>query len=142
MAKFESLFINFTLAGLLVLGILFFALTLQQDNNADVLLTNNTILNQAFGELQTDLGGMRDTAQTQKEAFETESPTAGFGSLILFSIVSSGKVFTGMTFGIFNVLIKLPMVLFGVDPIISSVLSTILIVAFILGLWVLYKLGG
>lgn len=142
MAKFEELFINFTLAGLLVLSILFFSLTLQQDNNAEELITDSMLLNESFGKLQGDLGSMRDKAQTQRELFEEEKPTTGFGTLILFSIVSSGKVFTGMTFGIFNVLIKLPMVLFGVDPIISSVLSTILIVVFILGLWILYKLGG
>ena len=142
MAKFESLFVNYALGGLLVLGILFFSLTLQQDNNAEELITDNTLLNESFGNLQDDLGGMRNKAQTQRELFEEEKPTTGFGSLILFSIVSSGKVFTGMTFGIFNILIKLPMILFGANPIISSVLSTILIVVFILGLWVLYKLGG
>lgn len=142
MVKFENLFVNYALAGLLVLSIFFFSITLQIDNNADEILTENTLINDSFGQLQTDLGGMRDSAQTQKELFEEEKPTTGFGSLILFSIVSSGKVFTGMTIGTFNVLIKLPMVLFGVDPIISSVLSTILIMVIILGLWYLYKLGG
>lgn len=142
MGKVESLFINFALAGLLILSILLFTLTLQQDNNATDLLTDNTLMNESIGDLQGDLGGMRDKAQAQRELFEEEKPTSGFGSLILFSIVSSGKVVTGMTFGIFNVLIKLPMILFGVDPIIASVISTILIISFIFGLWVLYKLGG
>ena len=142
MVKFETLFVNYALAGLLILSILFFSLTLQQDNNADEVITENTLLNSSFRELEEDLGGMRDQAQTQREAFEEEKPTTGFGSLIFFSIVSSGKVFTGMTIGTFNVLIKLPMVLFGIDPIVSSILSTILIVVLILGLWYLYKLGG
>ena len=42
----------------------------------------------------------------------------------------------------FNLLIKLPTIVFGLDPVISAVLSTIIIISFILGLWVLYKLGG
>ncbi len=142
MVKFEDLFVNYALAGLLVLSIFFFCITLQLDNNAKEIITDNTLLNESFGELQEDLSGMRSISQTQRELFEEEKPTTGFGTLVLFSIVSSGKVFTGMTIGTFNVLIKLPMVLFGIDPIISSVLSTILVVVIILGLWYLYKLGG
>ncbi len=142
MGKFEELFISFALGTLLIVSLFAFGFTLQTDNNADETLRNNSLLNSSFGQLQDNLGGMRDQSQTQRELFEEETPTAGFGSLILFSIVSSGKVFTGITIGAFNILIKLPMVLFGVDPIVSSVLSTILIVVLLIGAWVLIKLGG
>ena len=142
MAKFEKLFVNYALLGLLILSLLAFGFTLQTDNNASETIKDNTLLNESFGQLQTNLGGMRSKSQTQRELFEEEKPTAGFVSLILFSVVSSGKVFTGMIMGTFNVLIKLPMIVFGIDPIIASVLSTILLVGIILGLWVLYKLGG
>jgi len=142
MAKFEELFVNWALGALIVFSILSFAIIVQEDNNANEKLIDNTLLNGSFTQLQSDLEGMRSQSQSQREAFEEEKPTAGFGSLVLFSVVSSGKVFTGITIGTFNVLIRLPMVLFGVDPIISSVLSTILIVMIILGLWLLYKLGG
>lgn len=142
MVKFEELFIQFALGTLLIVSIFAFGISLQSDNNATETIRNNTLLNSSFGQLQEDLGGMSGQTQTQRELFEEETPTAGFGSLILFSIVSSGKVFTGITIGTFNVLIKLPMVLFGVDPIVSSVLSTILVVMIIFGLWFVYKLGG
>ena len=142
MAKFEGTFVSFALGTLLILSIFAFGMTLQSDNNGTEIIKQNTLLNSSFNQLQSDLGGMRSVAQTQRESFESETPTAGFGSLILFSIVSSGKVFTGVIIGSFNVLIKLPMVFFGIDPIVSSVLLTILIVMFLLGLWSLYKLGG
>lgn len=142
MVKFEELFVNFALGTLLILSIFAFGIQLQADNNAQESIRDNTLLNSSFGQLQQDLGGMRDQAQTQRELFEQETPTTGFGSLILFSVVSSGKVFTGITVGSFNVLVKLPMILFGVDPIVSSVLSAILGVLIILGLWFVYKLGG
>ncbi len=142
MVKFETLFINFALTGLLVVSILAFGFGFQSDNNASETIFNNTLVNDSFSQLMNDLGGMRDQSQTQKELFETEKPTAGFGSLILFSIVSSGKVFTGITIGLFNIFIKLPMVLFGVNQVVASVLSTIMIVVVILGIWVVIKLGG
>lgn len=142
MVKFEELFINFALGTLLIVSIFAFGISLQADNNASESITDNALLNSSFGQLQEDLGGMRDKTQTQRELFEEETPTTGFGSLILFSIVSSGKVFTGVIAGTFNVLIKLPIVLFGVDPIVSAVLSSILGVMIIFGLWFVYKLGG
>ena len=47
-----------------------------------------------------------------------------------------------MIIGTFNTLIKLPMVILGVDPIVSSVIGTMLILTIIIGLWIVYKLGG
>lgn len=143
MAKgFRELFIGFALLGLLFLALFQFAITMQSENNADEQLINNTVINQTYLNLEDTLGGMRDQAQTQRELFETENPTVGFGSLILFSVVSTGKIFTGITVGLFNILIAMPMSILGLDPAVAGVLSTILILSIILGLWVLYKLGG
>ena len=47
-----------------------------------------------------------------------------------------------MIIGTFNTIIKLPVVFLGIDPIIVSILSTMLILTIIIGLWVVYKLGG
>ncbi len=142
MASFEILFKNYALAGLLIFALLAFVIGFQEDNDAPQKLIEDPLLNGSFSDLSDTLSVMRDKSQSQRELFEKEPPTAGFGSLILFSIVSSGKVFTGITIGLFNVLFKLPTIVFGLDPIVSSVLSTILIISVILGLWSLYKLGG
>ncbi len=59
MAKFEKLFVNYALLGLLILSLLAFGFTLQTNNNASETIKDNTLLNESFGQLQTDLGGMR-----------------------------------------------------------------------------------
>lgn len=142
MAKFYDLFINWMLIGLVVVSFLSFGYLYQQDNNVDDEFMDNTLMNETFSSLKTDLGGLRDESQAQKTLFESENPTSGFGTILLFSIVSSGKVFNGMIIGTFNTIIKLPTVVLGVDPIILSVIGTMLILTIIIGLWVVYKLGG
>ncbi len=142
MVKFESLFVSFALAALLVVGLFAFGITLQEDNNADEKIIDIPILNNTYGSLKSDLESNQANSQNQLDIFETEEPKTGYGSLLFFSIVSSGKTFTGVIIGTFNLLIKLPTIVFGVDPVISAVLSTIIIISFILGLWILYKLGG
>ena len=142
MAKFYELFINFMLVGLVVLSLFAFSSFFQSDNNVENQFIENPLINNTYGQLQTDLGGLRDQSQTQKALFESENPTGGFGTILLFSIVSTGKVFNGMIIGVFNTLIKLPVVFLGLDPIIISVISTMLILTIIIGLWIVYKLGG
>lgn len=142
MAKFYDLFINFMLVGLVVLSMFAFAVVFQEDNNVDEQFIENFLMNETYNNLKTDLGNLRDESQAQKTLFESENPTGGFGTILLFSIVSTGKVFNGMMIGTFNTLIKLPVVILGIDPIIVSVLSTMLILSIIIGLWIIYKLGG
>ena len=142
MAKFYELFVNFMLVGLVILSLFAFGSFFQSDNNIENQFMENSLMNDTYGTLRTDLGGLRDQSQAQKTLFESENPTSGFGTILLFSIVSTGKVFNGMIIGTFNTLIKLPIVFLGLDPIIVSIISTMLILTIIIGLWVVYKLGG
>ena len=142
MAKFYDLFINFMLIGLIILSMFAFGIFFQQDNSVEEPFIDNSLMNETYSQLQTDLGGLRDQSQAQKTLFESENPTSGFGTILLFSIVSTGKVFNSMIIGTFNTLIKLPVVILGLDPVIISVLSTMLILTIIIGLWIVYKLGG
>jgi len=142
MAKFYDLFINMMLVGLVVLSIFAFGVFFQEENNVENQFIENSVMNTTYSQLKDDLGGLRDESQKQKTFFERENPTGGFGSILLFSIVSTGKVFNGMIIGVFNTLIKLPVVFLGLDPILVSVISTMLILTIIIGLWIVYKLGG
>lgn len=142
MAKFYDLFVNFMLVGLVILSLFAFGSFFQSDNNIDNQFMENSLMNDTYGSLREDLGGLRDQSQAQKTLFESENPTSGFGTILLFSIVSTGKVFNGMVVGVFNTLIKLPVVFLGLDSVIVSVISTILILTIIIGLWIIYKLGG
>lgn len=142
MVKFYDLFSNFMLIGLVILSIFAFAVFFQQENNVESQFIEDTLMNNTYNSLYENLNSLRDESQTQKTLFESENPTSGFGTILLFSIVSSGKVFNGMIVSIFNTLIKLPVVILGLDPTTVSVLSTWLILTIILGLWAIYKLGG
>lgn len=142
MAQFEKLFMSFMIVGLLIIGSLAFIITIQSDNSVSDKFIDNELINETYSGLSEDLVGLRDQSQAQKTLFESENPTSGFGTILLFSIVSSGKVFNGMIIGIFNTIIKLPVAFLGLDPIIISVLSTLLILGIILGAWAIYKLGG
>jgi len=142
MASFQELFSNFMLIGLVVLSMFAFGVFFQEENNVETPFIENTLMNNTYHSLYTNLNSLRDESQAQKTLFESENPTGGFGTILLFSIVSSGKVFNGMVVGIFNTLIKLPVVILGIDPVIVSVLSTLLILTIIIGLWIVYKLGG
>ncbi len=142
MAKFYDLFMNWMFVGLVVVALLSFGVLYQEDNNANGKFIEDSLMNQTYTSLRTDLGELRDQSQAQKTLFESENPTSGFGTILLFSIVSTGKVFNSMIIGVFNTIIKLPTVVLGLDPIILSVIGTMLILTIIIGLWIVYKLGG
>lgn len=143
-ANFHSFFVKFALMALVFVGIFGWIIGMQADNDLDYdkSIVSEKLINDSYGNLRTDINSYADSAQTQKTLFETETPTTGFGSLILFSIVSSGKVFNGMTIGFFNTMIQLPITYLGVDPSTIGILSIMIILTIIIGLWVLYKLGG
>lgn len=141
-ANFYRLFVNFMLIALVIFGLFVSISTIQQDNNVEDKFTDSEIINNTYGSLEEDLDDLRDQSQGQKTLFESETPTSGFGTILLFSIVSSGKVFNAMTIGVFNTLIRLPVVILGMDPIIVGLLGTLMIITIILGLWAIYKLGG
>jgi len=142
MASFFELFVKFMFIGLISFSLFAFTITTQEENNVDNPIIENSLIESTYSSLSEDLGGLRDKGQAQKTLFESENPTSGFGTILLFSIVSAGKVFNGMVIGIFNTLIKLLIVFLGLDPIIVSVISTLLILTIIVGLWSIYKLGG
>ncbi len=142
MVNFKDTFMNFILLGLFIFALLAFTIQFQEDNNAPNKLIDDPLMNDTFSTLRNDLDSLEGQSQQQKTLFEQENPTSGFGTILLFSIVSSGKVFNSMVIGVFNTLIKLPVVVLGIDSAVVSVIGTILILIVILGLWAVYKLGG
>lgn len=141
MVEFDDLWVKFSLIGLVVASLFSFIVYFEQDNGETDTVLNNSILNRTYQGLQTNLSAFGDETQSQRSVFESETPTDSFGSLIIFSIVSSGKIFTGMLIGVFNLLILLPTAILGLDALTISVLSGILLVTIIFALWRKYKQG-
>lgn len=144
MSQFNTIFLNFMLIGLIAFSVLAFTTTFQAENNVNSTqrFINNPTINATYGDLNTQLSNVRDQSQAQKTLFETEDPKIGTGALLLTSIISSGKVFNGIIIGVYNTLIVLPSVILGLDPIVTGVLSSLLILMIIVSLWILYKSGG
>lgn len=142
MANFSTLWTNLALLGLLVFGLFAIGITLHTSNPTNQSILNSALVNQTYSNLNSSLSDLQSSTQAQKSNFESENPTVGFGSLILFTVVSAGKVFNGLIITIYNVLIKYPSVTLGLSPVIVGVIGAILLVLIVLGLWGVYKLGG
>lgn len=140
--NFFDMFVKFMLGGLILFCLFAFVIGLQSDNEVTQDYSEDSAISYTYNNLSQNLRSFRDTSQDQKTLFESENPTGGFGTILLFSIVSGGKVFNNMIVGVFDAIITLPVKVLQVDPIIIGVLSTILVVAIILSLWAIYKLGG
>ncbi|KKM14617.1 hypothetical protein LCGC14_1704330 [marine sediment metagenome] len=142
MVGFLELFMKYMFVGLVVLSLFSFIVLFQSENTVSDQFADNELINSTFNDLKTNLAGLESQTQTQKDLFEKEDPKTGFGSLILKSIVSSGKTFNSMIVGVLNIILTLPVVFLGLDKIVVSVLMSVLGVIIIFGLWAVYKLGG
>lgn len=138
---FKKLWINYALIGLFVFLMLAFIVQFQIDNSQPETILENPLINKTYQGLQTNLSTFGSASQGQRGTFEAETPTDSFGSLIIFAIVSSGKIFSSMLVGVFNLLIFLPASVLGISPVVVSVFSSILIISIIFLLWRVYKVG-
>lgn len=142
MASFGNIFNNFLFLGLFVLGMFSIVILVQGDNNAAQPLGENALFNISYNQLRGNISEFESSSQTQYARFTDEDPKLGFGSIVLFGIVSAGKTFGTVTFQTFFIILQLPLIILGIDPSIVSVILIWLIISIIIGLWILYKLGG
>ncbi len=140
-SSFQETFVIFALIGLFVYASISFIVVTQRANNVDLTILENEAINRTFTRLETNLSEFRTQTQGQKETFESEIPERGFGSLLIFSIVSIGQKFTGMIVGVYNIFIVLPSAVLGIPKIVMSVLSAILLVTLVLLVWSVYRTG-
>ncbi len=140
--SFRETFITFALIGLFIFASISFIVKTQQDNDVENTILEDEIINRTYSKLETNLSDFESTTQTQKESFEDEIPERGFGSLIIFSIISVGQKFTGLIAIVYNVMIILPASILGIPKVVISVLSSILIVSLVLLIWRVYRVGA
>ena len=140
--KFYDLFFNFMIVGLIIFGMFGFIVSFQSENSVENKFIDDSAINESYGDLISTLDEVGEESEQQKALFDAENPTSGFGTLLLFSVVSTGRVFNSMVIAVFNTIIKLPATFLGLDAAVFSILSALLIASIIIGLWMLYKLGG
>lgn len=142
MAKFYELTVKFIVVGLMLISLFAFATILQADNNVSDPFIQHEVLNESFTDLQNDLGGFGEDSESTLNLFQSEDPTVSSGVLILFSVISAGKIFTSMVSVVLDSIIVLPAAILGVDPIVISTIITLTIITIVIGLWIIYKVGG
>ena len=142
MAKFEDIFGNFVMVGLMILSLFSLIIIVQIDNDAAQPLADSELFNSTYGSLNETIGSLEGTSATQYNLFSKETPTPGFGSIVLFTIVSVSKTFGNMIFAIFILLIKVPLIVLGIDPTIVSMIISFLTISVVIALWIIYKFGG
>ena len=135
----QKIFVTFALLGLLIFGIMNFIVTTQVNNDVDNEITEHSLINETYGDLYNELRSSETESETVMGNFTKRSPTEQFGELSVTSIFSPTTKIKSLTIGLWNILIKLPMVVLGVSPIVASVITTVLIFSLIIGIWLMWK---
>lgn len=139
---FREFFISIGLVGLFLFVMLNFVYNTQNDNNSNDTILNDATLNASFSSLNKNLSDVYTKGKSQKDNFESETPTLGTDSLLFFSIIATGKAFTSGLFGIFNLVLGTMASYLGVPAVVLGVILGLASFTVIILLWSLYKTGG
>jgi len=137
--NFKKLFLNMAIVGLLCFALMSFIITTQVGNNSENLITNNSLINESYGDLYDNLGSTQSNADESDEKFGQVTPTENYGIVSVSSIVSPTTLYKGVIKGTYNILIALPVNILGVPPIVASIISSIIILLIIVGVWAIWK---
>lgn len=141
MADFKGLFGKFIVVMLFILPLMSLIVVLQNDNDSSQKLAQNNVFNETFGDLLTAIDNATEQAGDKYDVFNEEIPTPGFGSILLFGIVSVTKTFSNVVIGFFLSLIRLPVIVLGLPETIYSLVLTWLTIFVVLVVWRVLKLG-
>ena len=142
MGRFEEIFGNFVFLGLMVLALFSVIIIVQNDNDAEQPLADNELIGATYGDLNETISSLEGTSSTQYSIFSKEKPSPTFGSIVLFTIVSFGKTFGNTIFTVFIIIIKIPLIVLGIEQTIASTIVSFLTIMVVIALWIVYKFGG
>ena len=137
--SFKDIFINLMVVGVLFLSIMSWIIITQTENNAENLITNNTLINKSYGDLSSNLASTQSQSDIASGAFTNITPSSTLGFVTVTSIVSPTRIFRGLIVGTYNILIALPAQFLGVPEVIIAVINAILALLLILGIWFIWK---
>lgn len=136
---FKDTVIKLMVIGVLFLSILSWVIVTQTDNDPTFLITNNSLINNSYGELLDNLNSAQSQGDLASENFANETPTSALGFVTVTSIVSPVRIFRSLSVGTYNILIKLPAQFLGIPEAIQAVISAIITLLLILGAWFMWK---
>ena len=136
----KQIYITIGLLGVLLLGILTFIVTTQTENNVAVPITNNSRINEAYSDLNETLYETQLESQEASNVFGNTTPTQRqLGELEVNSIVATTRIAKSIVTGLWDIFIKLPQVILGVSPVVAALISSIITILLIIGVWAIWK---
>lgn len=140
MTDIKSILVNMIVLGILVFAIMNFIIIVQVNNGVDPenRITNNSLINESYGELGTSLD-QQTASESALDSLEDVPPTEYVGDLDVGSTVSATRTARAILVGLWNILIKLPMVILGVSSVVASAITSILLILLAIGIWAVWK---
>lgn len=139
MANFEDYPKNFLLAGLFVICMITFAVTIAHNyGQTDALMKSDQI---DFSKLEQQVNEASERASGWGETFKSDNLFVATGTIVLYSIWSIGKLIFGSVSTFMIVFLDGASSVLGVSPIVTGVAMAILIISLIFALWKVIKAG-
>ncbi|KKK76325.1 hypothetical protein LCGC14_2864800 [marine sediment metagenome] len=142
MGEFNKILGRFFIIALICLALFNLIISAQEENNAENKLIDEEVFNSSFNKLLITVDNSTEKSQEKYDVFISEEPKTGFGSLVLFGIVSVGRTFSNVVFGTLSAIIRLPLIILGIPEQTLNLVIAWLIIVVIVAVWLLYKLGG
>lgn len=140
--SFREILIVTLLIGASIFAFISFAYSTQIQNQANSTILSDPSMNASFGSLTRQLVRVPLTTQGQLNATSTEPVTVGFGSIISFAIVGTGRIFTGTITGIYQIFYNLLVQKFGISEIVMQVFLSIILIIIIFSIWRYVRIGS
>lgn len=142
MAEFNKILGKFFVIALVSVALFNIIVLTQEENNVEGKMIDEEVFNTSFNKLLLTVDDSTEKSQEKYDVFLSEEPKTGFGSLLLFGIVSVGRTFSNIVFGTLSAVISLPMTVMGIPITTLNLIIAWLIIVVIVAVWLLYKLGG
>lgn len=141
MGEFNTILGKFFVLALITMALFNLIISTQEENESQAKMIDEEVFNSSFEKLRLSVDDSTEKSQEKYNVFISEEPKTGFGSLLLFGIVSVGRTFSNVVFGTLSAVISLPLIILGIPISTVNLIIAWLIIVVITALWVLYKLG-
>jgi len=141
--NFKSLIITALIIGTFVFAFINFGYHFAQDNSTNISIIQNSKINESFKNISTELEATSANAiESQRKGFFSDIPLFGEITIVLKSIVGVGKIFGEVIINMWKLILGLIKDTLGISPIITKVISSVIIISVVLLAWRVYRAGS
>ena len=139
---FSNYLISTILFCVFAFGFIMFFNQTAMDNDSRNIIKDDPALSNLSTRLNSSLINISVTSKSQLNATANDPVSVGFGSLIMYSIVGVGRIFTGtittIYFSVFSLLINT----LGIPPVVIGAFTGIVLIIIIFGIWRFVRIGS